>query len=466
MRSAAIFLFSLVTVQASTRGALTVRNLSIESGKQQVTFDLANVSAKAVRSWTMTIDYQKKSPDRGLYSGSMSNTSERCSPSGSPMAPQQSRGCTVSLQSADRAGIIGTEVTVTAVLFWDGSAEGDLALLDRMAHSRRASTESLEFWIPRLEPALADPTIGEQLQAMQKVLSVADAELPPGLRYDPFAAWERRNLVSQVDSGLTQPSALVAALKQRLDELRTSADPFPARRGVNPEILPADSLRDWTVVSNTSALRLVAVRESIFGTENRELFLQNVSHKAVTAISVSFDDSHPGSQTETVDCFPRVCVGPGASHNFTDADPRRRTLVIKAVVFDDGTGEGMRGEVDAFLFRRLGASFETQRMSNLLRRPSANVKSLSATLDGLPQSPSEALDGLRSVNLAGISPDAVRVASAPAQEAFWSGVISTRQGIARRLSEPGITLEMFRRDIAASSEAYRSYFASLSAGKN
>ena len=86
MRLATLLLSSLalVALHAHGAGALAVRNLSVDSAKQQVSFEIVNVSAQAVHSWTMTIASKKKPPSGDAYKSNpyqsnMLTTSESCS---------------------------------------------------------------------------------------------------------------------------------------------------------------------------------------------------------------------------------------------------------------------------------------------------------------------------------------------------------------------------------------------------
>ena len=68
-------------------------------------------------------------------------------------------GFIVSLYSGEQATVLSAEVIFSSVLFDDGSAEGDVSLLDGLARRRLSTMGALEFWIGRLSPALSAGTI-------------------------------------------------------------------------------------------------------------------------------------------------------------------------------------------------------------------------------------------------------------------------------------------------------------------
>ena len=486
MRFATLVLSSLALVpfQAHAAGALAVRNLSVNSEKQEVSFEVANVSTKAVHSWTMTIAATKKRPGRGpnasdLYKTNMTSTSERCSRgAGTPLAPGESCRCSGSLYSDEPATVLNAEVIVTSVLFEDGSAEGDVALLDTLARGRQSTRRYLEFWVGQLEPAFAAPTPREQLQAMQKALSVPDSAIPMDLRYDPVADRERQSLLFQVTYSLqvldtpqvqdprAQAMGTVQFVKQRLSQMRSAPEVFPPRRGADLTPPPRDPLQGWKTIARTTALRLVAVQNSSPQMSLTTLFLQNVSQKPITALAVTVGGSDGGTG-HVVDWFASAtpdCVLPGSSYALSEPNASDHTLVVNAVFFEDGTSDGAQRDIDAINFTRLGRMFETERIRSIVDTPDAEFTTLPAKLGGPPKSPEETFPAFEQVQLPGITLDRIRSAAASSLSWFLSGVRATREETTRNLAEfqrrtttPAAALEEMRSEIRDRGNRYRAY---------
>ena len=457
----------------------------MEGDKQQVGFDVVNNSSKPVRNWTMRVHSKKQGLVGGVSGIHDANMlADGCSGSGvAPLAPGASHHCSVSLYSGEPAAVLSADVVFTSVLFDDGSAEGDFSLLDGLARRRLSTMRGLEFWIGRLSPALSAGTPREQLQVMQRALSVPDSEVPEDLRYDPTAIQQRRNLLNQVTFSLrmldtpqvrdpqAQAAGTVALLRQQLERTRSEPDLFPPRRGAELSLPAGDPLQGWKAVARTAALRLVAVRKSD-DTRMTTLVLQNQAQKGISALSVSFGDSTNRDQrSQTQDCFGSatpVCVVPGGSASLFPSVPESRILNIDAVVFDDGSGDGAQSAIDAIQFNRLGRMFETERIRSILDAPNTGFATLPAALGGLPQSPDEALASLTGVELPGIALDRVRQAGSRTMTSFFGGVRNTRESAVRRLSEyerrkgsPEGALAEMRREFQELSVQYRAYCQKL-----
>jgi len=473
---------AVLPIGAQTTGALGVRNLSVEGDKQQVSFDVVNNSSKAVRNWTMTIHSKKQGLVGGVSGIHDENLlTEGCDESGvAPLAPGASHHCRGNLYSGESATVLSADVVFTSVLFDDGSAEGDVSLLDGLARRRLSTMRALEFWIGRLSPALSSGTPREQLQAMQRALSAPDSETPEDLRYDPTAIQQRRTLLNQVTFSIqmldtpqmrdpqAQAAGTVASLRQQLERMRSKPDLFPPRRGAELSPPAGDPLQGWKTVDRTAALRLVAVRKSDGQIKMTTLVLQNQTQKGIGAFSVSFGDSTNRDQIgQTEDCFGSatpVCVLPGGSASLFPSVPESGILNIDAVVFDDGSGDGAQSAIDAIQYRRLGKMFETERIRSILEASNADYGTVPAALGGLPQSPDEALASLAGVSLPGIALDRVRQADSRTLASFFGGVRVARESAVRQMPEyerragsPEGALAEMRREFQDLSIQYRAY---------
>ena len=139
-----------------------------------------------------------------------------------------------------------------------------------------------------------------------------------------------------------QAAGTVYMLRQRLNQMRATPEAFPPRRGADLMPPARDPLQGWKTVARTAALELVSVQEDSSPMKLTTLFLKNVSQKPITAISVAFGEEHENGGGQNEDCFLSACVLPGASYALNLANVSDRTLVIKAVVFEDGTGDGVQ----------------------------------------------------------------------------------------------------------------------------
>jgi len=477
---------AVLPLGAQTTGALSVRNLSVEGDKQQVSFDVVNNSSKAVRNWTMTIHMKKQGIEGGVsrvYDSNMLTTG--CSGSGAtPLAPGASYHCNGSLYSGEAATVLSADVVVTSVLFDDGSAEGDVSLPDGVARQRLSTMRTLEYWIGQLSPALSAGTPREQLEAMRQALSAPDSTVPENLRYDLTAIQQRQRLLSQVGRALqtldtppvqhpeAQAAGTVALLRQQLEQMRSEPDRFPPSRGAALGLAAGDPLQGWKAVDQTGALQLVAVRTSDDPMKTMTLVLQNQASKGISAFSVSFGASTNGDRaSQTEECFGSatpVCASPGSAVSLYASAPDSRVLNVDAVVFSDGSGAGTQSEIDAIQYSRLGLMFETERIWGILEASNADFATIRSALGGLPQSLDETFASLAGVKLPGITLDRVRQAGSRTLSSFFSGVRNGREFAARRLPEyerragsPAGALAEMRREFHDLSTQYRAYCQKL-----
>jgi len=485
-----ICLAVLTSIYAFAADSLVVRNLSVDHDKQELSFEIVNVSGKSVHSWTMTVVSKKRPPAdnarKDVYTANMLTTSEACSGgAAAALGAGASRRCEIRLFSGESATVVEAAVMITSVLFDDGSAEGDVALLDNLSRERRSTIRFLGYWIGQLSPALTAPTPREQLLAMEKALTASESELPADLRYDPTATREHENLLRQVRFSLqaldtpkvkdarAQAIGTVEGLRQRLNWLGREPEPFFPRREADLATPAGDSLANWKVIARTTALQLVAVRESSGPMKTTTLFLQNVSNKRITAIRVANGDFEKGGNG--IDWFGAASpagVLPGVSYPFVLGSVTERTLSINAVVFEDGTGDGVQSEIDSINYMHLGRMFEVERIRGILEAAGSDLATLTAKLDKLPQSSEETIAQLEEVKLPGVTIERIRAADSSSIAAFFGGVHTARQrakreiaDLAERKDRPGASLEDFRRQIREESDRDRAYCARVYVAK-
>lgn len=212
-----------------------------------------------------------------------------------------------------------------------------------------------------------------------------------------------------------------------------------------------DTLFGWKSEGRgTHAMLLYSMKESGIITT---LSFKNVSEKSITAFALSFTNASEDSFLGQF-CFGAEsnCFAPGTvfpvrfmtDNLSTIAD---RTILITAILFEDGTREGSDREVEHINSLYLGMMFETERIKNILispigskvnkKQPPASaeewdisdedLKALVAAIGTPPQSLQAAMDSLEHVRLPGVSVDNIRTASPVTRHAFLTGVSSVRQ---------------------------------------
>lgn len=200
----------------------------------------------------------------------------------------------------------------------------------------------------------------------------------------------------------------------------------------------------------THAVQLTSVQESGIVTV---FSFKNVSEKPITGFVLSFaNDQDDNFQTHGCFGAETSCFAPGAVFPIrfmtqelsTVAD---RTILITAILFEDGTSEGSGRDVESINSLYWGMMFEAERIKNILVSPmdsnvnnkqthasvgeryvsDESLSALAAAIGKPPQSPQEAIDSLEHVSLPGVSVDSFRTADSVARHAFFSGVSSIRQ---------------------------------------
>jgi hypothetical protein len=200
-------------------------------------------------------------------------------------------------------------------------------------------------------------------------------------------------------------------------------------------LLAQDLLQGWTASQKTGAVVLVKVKEGPVGTT---LSLKSVSGKLITAIAASSPPSENTTYRHFYDYLDSSSAGlaNGATYELRispqeAASNVQRVLEIDAVIFEDGTAEGLQGDVDFMNAKRLGRVFETERLRSLLARPDAqptDLETLAGGIGTLPNSVEEALASLAGVDLSGLSLAKLRSrGGTDNQRAFLSGVRHTRE---------------------------------------
>jgi hypothetical protein len=230
---------TLLPLSAQSTTALAVRNIVLQQDDAYVEFEVANQSSKPAHAWTMAITAKRN----GTPQVEFLLTSESCArDAAGPLAATQTRHCTASFRSASSSPIVEAVPRVTAVLFEDGTAEGDVAALDRQTAERAARVRIREYWLARFKEACADGVPpADQLKKFADFVRSPDAATPTDLSADPGFQREKRWIDQQVANAVQQTDAhnldaatvirgLAGELERRVKVAQQSAALFPPRK--------------------------------------------------------------------------------------------------------------------------------------------------------------------------------------------------------------------------------------------
>jgi hypothetical protein len=208
----------------------------------------------------------------------------------------------------------------------------------------------------------------------------------------------------------------------------------------NGGALSAQDLHGWALDSTAKGLELVGVEQA--GIMIR-CDLKNVSGKPIVAVDVFAPDESRGIMIayfdSTIELMPGAIVS--LRPDVTKFADDNHTLKIAAIMFADGTSDGLPGWIDLVKARQLGSAFETERIKGLLTTPlvernvgDADVEALAMRVGGVPPTLEEALASLREVQLQGSSIDDIRAAGKAVLNWFLGGVAGVRENAVRNLS--------------------------------
>lgn len=229
---------TLLPLSAQSTVALATGNVVLQQDEAYVEFDVINQSSRPAHAWTMALTAKRNTAPAQVE---FLLTSESCSRDATgPLAPGQSRHCAVSLRSANPTPLLEATPRITAVLYEDGSAEGDLAALDRQTTERAVRLRIRQYWLDRLREVCATPSV-DSLRKFAALLQDPGSAVPAGLDASPNFAREQRWLEQQTANALQQvqlhdldPAAavrgLAAELERRVNLAKEGAALFPPRK--------------------------------------------------------------------------------------------------------------------------------------------------------------------------------------------------------------------------------------------
>jgi len=232
---------TLLPLSAQSTVGLATGNVVLQQDEAYVEFDVTNHSSRPAHAWTMSLTAKRNTNPSQVE---FLLTSEACSRDASgPLAPNQTRHCAVSLHSASPVPILEATPRVTAVLYEDGTTEGDLAALERQSADRGIRLRARQYWLDRLREICATPSL-QSLKNFADILRDPGPAIPAGLAADPNFTREQRWLQQQASNALQQiqlhdldPAAAVRGLtedvERRVNLAREAAALFP-EKPINP----------------------------------------------------------------------------------------------------------------------------------------------------------------------------------------------------------------------------------------
>ncbi|MBZ5538818.1 MAG: hypothetical protein LAO31_22965 [Acidobacteriia bacterium] len=362
MKIAALILSLLpfLSLNAQDSTALVVQNLKIDAQKVTVDFDVVNQSTRPIRAWMMTVTTKKKkllptssgeiAPPGGFWTANLLTTSESCreETTGS-LAPGQSRHCSNHVEFGEPdATLLDASVRFTAVLFEDGTAEGDLKLIDSAIRKRQTSFRSVRYWQERFQEACKAPTPMDQLKTFEKMLSGSDPSVPQDMLYDSSAMVVRKSLQFQVSSLIQQVGTrgvdaggmiqkLDGMIQQQVRQATESSRAFPPR---DIPYGPADTAAAiQPIVNRTSSFHLIKTEQM----DNQlRLVLRNDYDKEVVQYAIGQKGEGRMGTMSTRDSPIGQGIAPGEVVDFTWGPVRNEDppIEILCVIFRDGAGDG------------------------------------------------------------------------------------------------------------------------------
>jgi hypothetical protein len=312
-----IALFLLLT-PLFAEGPLAVRNVRYDAKKMTVEFDLVNTSAKPVRAWLIDV----------VMGGGLSQvTPQHCAP-----LAAESWHCTANVDLLDRA--VEPEVRVNAVLFADGTAAGDLKVLQAEIDDAALRLRALEAWQKDLHAT--PPDIGYTSAVMNERAIV-----------DAFAAKET-------------PAQVAAMLQARLNMARERSRLFP----VSPtRLAPLDTVPS-TVSIASHAPRFAVVAKEVNSRGKLRLVFRNDYDKEIVAFA--FTERQPDGRLMSSSEGEHIKPG-GLQEWDYGVVGEGNSLDLACVVFRDGTSDGDPAVAQKMRDQWAGRKAETDRILPLLQ---------------------------------------------------------------------------------------------------
>jgi hypothetical protein len=318
-----VLLLSPLAAQETT--ALSIRNVRFDEKKATVDFDVVNQSPKPVRSWLVTVTLGK---------GTSVLTPQNC----------QDQHCTadVDFGQGEATGQLKPEVQVSAVLFENATAEGDLKLLQSEIDDTRLRLRALEWW------QAAFKTDASLAKAFEKT--------PTDAAYTS-AVINEREIVELLASSM-KPDQIATMLEQRVLAAREHSRLFPPR---DPPYAPSETAASTRAITNKT--RFAVVREEERDGQLRLVF-RNEYDKEIVAFA--FTQQQPAGKVTRSSGGHMIASGGLEEFRYgtvAEGDP----IELACVIFRDGTADGDPVVVRKILDGWAGRNAEKARILPLVR---------------------------------------------------------------------------------------------------
>jgi hypothetical protein len=311
---------------AQEPAALAIRNLRFDPKKATVDFDVLNQSSKAVHAWLVTV---------ALGKGTSVLNPRNCSPAGHCQAD-------VDFGQGGATGL-EPEVRVSAVLFKDGTAEGNLKLLQSEIDGARIRLHALEYWQGRFKE---EPSLTKAFEGT-----------PPDIAYSS-AAINEREIVELMSAKAATPQ-IAAILRQRVNNALGQTRLFPAH---DPPYAPPEAVASTRGIANRTP------RFAIVSEEEHDGQLRLVMRNGYDKEIVAFAFTQREAEGRIMRSSSGHAIAPGGLAEFQyGAVPAGDVLELACVIFRDGGADGDPAVVQKMRDGWAGRKAEKARLLPLLR---------------------------------------------------------------------------------------------------
>lgn len=180
--------------------SVQLRLLSVDRLENRVSYELANTGNKAISAWVMK-EFVQWPGDREMQaSGSTRSHQIGSAPEGSPrgmgfIQPGEVRKFNESLGRFTRTGMepVDRRLTLVAVVFEDGTSEGDPREIANILNQRKARANEWARWLPKVEALRESSQLRDDLRKLHDEILDAGVQqekekfdLPPGPEQETF----------------------------------------------------------------------------------------------------------------------------------------------------------------------------------------------------------------------------------------------------------------------------------------
>ncbi len=224
--------------------ALVVRGGQLDPASSSYSFELVNNYSKPVLGWTMTIEHKGSNGGiRQFYEPSS------CSLVMPPLPPAGVLHCKVEVNRWNTAADTPEVARVTSVLFADGTAAGDLELLDATIEKHWSTYRETGYWRKRVQDLRSQSDLVAALQTLQREVRGEAPVLPDHDGYSRAAISVRQELIATISNGLQQINDRRFSAQQVFDALRQQMEIRESAEGLRTNMFPCPQQRLWTAAA-------------------------------------------------------------------------------------------------------------------------------------------------------------------------------------------------------------------------